>query len=864
MYASVRSMMFKEMKQVTEWLISENPEKYDVLNAFRELKKVDWKQSTNVKEGDIVYIYLSADVKSIKLKCRVNKVDITIPDIDDAKYNIFGEYGGNAGKYMELELLEEFETDLFSKSVLEKHGFSSTQSPVRIIPEIKEYLDVVQYIFAISDLNPSDHDGSYELVNAVIKAYASMNDLSVVDYRDLNLVYLMTVGTWKHGVSAKKDTIEDSNLPKEEKQRLVELLDKLWKKAQLGGFLNQEREGVSLGLFGTGFYTFKDKTDAVSPGKFIEMCIDIQKMDDEEDIFHRCTETFTHQFRGMRAASASMVLHCLKPFVFPVFNSNMGSKNIFEYFGVEMKNKSELVYYIDNVRKVREYRDHNFKTKNYRVFDMAAWKIEVNQDDGFWPSLEEYDPNISKDDWLNFINEVEKPDHPSPMKMLVGMLELGGQASCKQLSEIYGGKPNAYIGCTANLGRRAKKYFDKIGYMEDGRERVYVLPFQGKRMVGDYGEHYVYRIRPELKAALAEIDLSEFSPYYDEGEGETEEMDALDFPKNTILYGPPGTGKTYGTVVYAVAIIEKKSIEDVKAEPYGEVFDRYNTYKGDGLVAFTTFHQSYGYEEFIEGIKPVIGDSSDGIGYKIEDGVFKAFCKRAEMPDNKIVDHKNYVFIIDEINRGNISKIFGELITLIEDTKRTGMEEEVSAVLPYSGQLFSVPSNVYILGTMNTADRSIALMDTALRRRFEFIEMMPDADVLRTIGADKVEDLDVAKMLEVINERITFLYDREHTIGHAFFTKLAKSPTVETLKAIFEKSVIPLLQEYFYEDYRKIQLVLGDNGKSDHTHKFILDRDVKEKDIFKGSIDDVIDLPEKKYMINQEAFSNIDSYKEII
>ncbi|MFR2777029.1 MAG: AAA family ATPase [Intestinibacter bartlettii] len=219
---------------------------------------------------------------------------------------------------------------------------------------------------------------------------------------------------------------------------------------------------------------------------------------------------------------------------------------------------------------------------------------------------------------------------------------------------------------------------------------------------------------------------------------------------------------------------------------------------------------------------------------------------------------------IDEINRGNISKILGELITLIEDTKRESMDEQVAAVLPYSGESFSVPSNVYILGTMNTADRSIALMDTALRRRFQFVEMMPDADVLRDIGADKVDDLDVAAMLEKINERITFLYDREHTIGHAFFTKLAKAPTIETLKVIFEKSVIPLLQEYFYEDYQKIQLVLGDNGKTDPSIKFILDEEVKVKNIFKGNADDVIDLPDKKYTINTEAFENLESYKQII
>ena len=513
-----------------------------------------------------------------------------------------------------------------------------------------------------------------------------------------------------------------------------------------------------------------------------------------------------------------------------------------------------------------------------------------------------------------------------------------------------------------------------------------------------------YRAWLETKDTIDDGKIKECNPENkDEGE-------VMNYPKNTILYGPPGTGKTYMSAVYAVAIIENKSIDLVKAESYVDVFNRYNRYKAEGLIVFTTFHQSYGYEEFIEGIKPVINESNDGIGYTIEDGVFKSFCENAKMPENKIVDHnakiwkvvlqsgnlvssntvkfecfnegkimydwntkeehsgtyafsqithfqdrvnigdvvvtyagagtdidaigiitgdaeydekkpsfrwsrsvewleinnvrnikalngdkyldndqlqhlkrvniadllklvnpqsftpndKNYVFIIDEINRGNISKIFGELITLIEDTKRAGMAEEASAILPYSGKSFSVPSNVYILGTMNTADRSIALMDTALRRRFEFIEMMPDADVLRTIGADKIEDLDVAEMLEKINERITFLYDREHTIGHAFFTKLNKNNSIDTLKSIFEKSVIPLLQEYFYEDYQKIQLVLGDNGKSDDSIKFIVDTDVKVKDIFKGSVDDVIDLPEKKYSINTEAFTNIESYKQII
>ena len=488
-----------------------------------------------------------------------------------------------------------------------------------------------------------------------------------------------------------------------------------------------------------------------------------------------------------------------------------------------------------------------------------------------------------------------------------------------------------------------------------------------------------------------------------------EEMKGIKPELNTILYGPPGTGKTYNTVIYAVAICENKNIEDVQSEEYEKVLYRYNELKKEGRIAFTTFHQSFGYEEFIEGISPIIfednsDDCSGNIEYKIKSGIFKSFCEETEkitikndkfsinkdatiwkvtvgskvqndcfvnnyirigfgindkgakefvnqinegdiiittdgnrknirgiaiatsdeayklentesdsttrdvmwlvrdinddvtilngnkwlqrktvsrLPNMNIKDlmefaikknvelkethiEKNngsYVFIIDEINRGNISKIFGELITLIEDTKRKGMTEEMSTILPYSGSLFSVPSNVYILGTMNTADRSIALMDTALRRRFQFVEMMPDTDILKNVTVDGVE---IAPILEKINERITFLYDREHTIGHAFFIKLIDSPDINTLGSIFEKSIIPLLQEYFYEDYQKIQLILGDNEKSDPSIKFILDEKIKVKSVFKGDATDVIDLPEKKYTINKEAFLNIESYKQIL
>lgn len=251
---------------------------------------------------------------------------------------------------------------------------------------------------------------------------------------------------------------------------------------------------------------------------------------------------------------------------------------------------------------------------------------------------------------------------------------------------------------------------------------------------------------------------------------------------------------------------EKKWIltEDGKIEA-DEVEDVVNTERlaeADFYFSLVTFHQSYGYEDFIEGI---YAETEDGqIHYSVKDGVFKEFCNRAKEYPNK-----NFLFVIDEINRGNISKIFGELITLIEPCKRLGKEEGLSITLPYSGDIFGVPQNVFILGTMNTADRSIALMDTALRRRFEFIERMPDADIIRD-EVGEIDGIEIADILQVMNDRIEFFYDREHTLGHAFFLNIS---TIKELQSVYENKIIPLLQEYFYEDYEKIQAVLNDiNG----------------------------------------------------
>lgn len=216
---------------------------------------------------------------------------------------------------------------------------------------------------------------------------------------------------------------------------------------------------------------------------------------------------------------------------------------------------------------------------------------------------------------------------------------------------------------------------------------------------------------------------------------------------------------------------------------------------------FVTFHQSFSYEDFIEGIKPNLDDEENNVSYRIEDGIFKKMCLKAD------ADRENqYAIFIDEINRGNVSAIFGELITLIEDDKRLGEENELKAKLPYSKTELGVPPNLHIFGTMNTADRSVEALDSALRRRFTFEELMPLPGLL---GGITFSGFNLEEVLKTINERIEALLDRDHTIGHSYFIKIENGDVV-ALSQAFQNKIIPLLQEYFYHDYEKIALILGE------------------------------------------------------
>jgi 5-methylcytosine-specific restriction enzyme B len=285
--------------------------------------------------------------------------------------------------------------------------------------------------------------------------------------------------------------------------------------------------------------------------------------------------------------------------------------------------------------------------------------------------------------------------------------------------------------------------------------------------------------------------------------------------------------------------------------------------------SFVTFHQSYGYEEFVEGLRPVLDDDTESgaIKYEIRPGAFKDICRKARLaPDQR------FAMVIDEINRGNISKIFGELITLIEADKREGAENAIAVTLPYSGESFSVPPNVDIIGTMNTADRSLALLDTALRRRFDFVPVLPDARDeagaplfgLRVTLGEQV--IDIPRMLSVINQRVEALYDRDHCIGHAYFTPLAKVPDGEerlvALSLVFSNRIVPLLEEYFFEDWQKIRLVLADNQKLEAA-RFVIESQAHEADLarlFGGDHGLDTYATKQRFVVQDASFINPEAY----
>ncbi|MGJ0516079.1 MAG: McrB family protein [Methylomicrobium sp.] len=536
------------------------------------------------------------------------------------------------------------------------------------------------------------------------------------------------------------------------------------------------------------------------------------------------------------------------------------------------------------------------------------------------------------------------------------------------------------------FGRKEKGNSKKgkpLAYMDYPRTEKTPLQIYLFDPIGDIerGRYTLSDVMPQLEASL--ITLTQENPPTREGWWPDELLDddeasefstdddvailASNTALNRIFYGPPGTGKTYTTIEAALEIVDPAFFVD-NPEPSREAQkNRFDELSEAGQIRFVTFHQSFSYEDFVEGLRA--SSENGSILYSVEPGIFKSLCRDAEenitasenpfskalsllqekcenSPEQRLVattksgkkfefeydggltfkvfpsssksenpryfaniEHvrrlystgegsniynkayvegllaflkadcglpdqpigqdqkdklKNYVLIIDEINRGNISKIFGELITLIEASKRIGQPEELRIQLPYSKESFGVPSNVYLIGTMNTADRSLAGLDKALRRRFTFTEMYPNPKLLDDINVPDVIEantVNIGQMLRKMNERIEVLLDREHCLGHAYFMPLKNDNSFEKLKCIFRHEILPLLEEYFFEDWERIHWVLNDHNKSP-AHQFIQKASATPESVFGSKFEG--NVQDRRWRINKEAFENIESYRGIL
>lgn len=975
---------------MSDWLIAVDSSKYD---DIKKLNKIEWNEANKdeINQGDTVYLHIADKNESSILKCKVNTTKSS----------------------MEFELLDTFTGPMYSKEYLLLNKFGFPENPLKPYPVSSQFLNYLQSFpkftctqndavwLAAAFLSYNLYKGGekrwpffyfekrqiLDCARTKFNKYADHAQFYVhnnADYKNKNTNYLR--GTLPEIPNSPSDSFTLRRLTMANEFPKNTMPSKLNKDVQIG-----EIKIGDLFNFVENDYpnVFKANVDYISILDYLKN----NANKEYKGANNRSNKSEEIKFGNLYEIASNACdefnkihdVFCNSPII------KLDGKTDWSQWLTGKRTKIRDYLWLQ--MRVRKYQDDPTSISIFAQFD----QLDPEQT-CFRVALETKD---EKKDFKHYHNHLNKP-----LNKDAGLVYVSGTNFSKTL----------HIEGTDTEAVRNR--------LNDGSINKVQICKYIRQKPDQTNEYFEYEIAKAIRDLMPYYDfvVTNGKPEKSEEMKEQEQMineltlaaqnELQHYPRNLILYGPPGTGKTYNSVIYAVAICEEKSVDTLKLEDYSEILERYRKYTKKGRIAFTTFHQSYGYEEFIEGIKPRLSDDNNennkSLDYILEDGIFKKFCltpvkskiwgmylggsgkssiktecfnnneirigfrdisdediditetnnlaarqmlnsfinemeigdivliaenithidaigiitgdyeyeesredyarKRnvkwlvkgesydisAILPGNRkqlsprtlftldcltnddlkklLPDSLNIevkrVFIIDEINRGNISKIFGELITLIEEPKREGALEEMHAILPYSKQEFAVPNNVYILGTMNTADRSIALMDTALRRRFDFEEMLPDTGVLSSLGIDKIsfkdqDELDLSLMLDTMNKRIAYLYDREHTIGHAFFAKLANNQNIETLAEIFKKKIIPLLQEYFYDDYEKIQLVLGDNDKPNE-NKFVTDEKIEIQNIFKGTPGIDLSENEKTYRINDDndyaAFKDVRSY----
>ena len=505
---------------------------------------------------------------------------------------------------------------------------------------------------------------------------------------------------------------------------------------------------------------------------------------------------YVYKFREVKAVSDELQ----SDYIFKTGDYTNNIRNFLAFYNeicAELQQDEELKNMLASQITETHYPDTELRTLTMDVgfFIRTYLKKDVDapSTDEWWPI--HYSPELTVEDWesLLYDNEVFTD---SSLEIMKRMLDCGGKATCEELVMKYGESEDFYSSTSTDLSKRiVQKTGCPVMSVEDERNKWWPVLYIGKAIKKDEKGSIVWKLRTELSEALGRVDLSKVNLYQNSllsvnGNGRYKKDDflkevymteakydrlaaVLKKKKNIILQGAPGVGKTFAAKRLAYSMM-------------GEV--------DDSRIEYIQFHQNYSYEDFMMGYKPVDD------GFELKYGIFYRFCQKAE---NHL--DKDYFFIIDEINRGNMSKIFGELLMLIEPDYRGN-----KITLAYNGLSFSVPKNLHIIGMMNTADRSLAMIDYALRRRFSFFDMEPGFDSEGFIHYQNGFSNDTFNSLvermkelnrEIMNDKSL---GKGFCIGHSYFCNMDVC-SEESLKDVVEFDILPMLSEYWFDDSTKLQ-----------------------------------------------------------